>query len=455
MPLDTYADAIAFLFGRINYERISGADYSLGDLRLDRMRLLLERLGDPHLGIPAIHIAGTKGKGSTAAMTAAVLTAAGKRTGLYTSPHLVDFGERFTVDGVLPTRDAIVALVRRIEPIVRELDDHPGPFSPTFFEIITAVAWLHFAESRVDYAVLEVGLGGRLDATNVCRSVVTAITTISRDHTRQLGSTLDRIAAEKAGIVKPGVPCVTGETKPEPLAVIESVCRSMAAPLDRIEHDFHYLWRETIEPTGYAMSPLDRFDYRDRLGELANLPLPLLGRHQAANAAVALAIVRRLAETGVSIDETALREGLAGVRWPARIEPVRSRPLVLIDAGHNWAAVAALIETLRARVLVRRKTLLFAATRDKDVDGLLRQLLPIFDTVILTEYQSNPRAMPLDELTRRASAWGRPLHTAATPADAWRLAQRLSQPDDLVCVTGSFFISAELRELVVTPSAAG
>lgn len=455
MSLDTYADAIAFLFGRINYERISGADYSLGDLRLDRMRLLLERLGDPHLGIPAIHLAGTKGKGSTAAMTAAILTAAGKRAGLYTSPHLVDFEERFTVDGVRPSRDNVVALVRRIEPVVRELDDRPGPFSPTFFEIVTALAWLHFAESGVDYAVLEVGLGGRLDATNVCRPVVTAITTISRDHTRQLGSTLDKIAAEKAGIVKQGVPCVTGETKPEPLAVIESACHSLAAPLDRIERDFQFVWRENVEPAGYGSAPMDRFDYRDRHGELKNLPLPLLGRHQAANAAVALAILRRLVETGGPISESALRTGLERVRWPARIEPVRSRPLVLIDAGHNWAAVAALIETLRSRVLVRRKTLLFAATRDKDVDGLLRQLLPVFDTVILTEYQSNPRAMPLDELTRRASAWGRPLHTAATPAEAWRLAQRLSQPDDLVCVTGSFFISAELRDLVAASAAAG
>lgn len=450
MPIDSYADAIGFLFGRINYERVSGADYSLGDLRLDRMRLLLELLGDPHLAVPAVHIAGTKGKGSTAAMTAAILTAAGKRTGLYTSPHLVDFEERFTVDGVRPSQEEVIGLVQRIEPVIRQLDQRAGHFSPTFFEIVTALAWLHFVSRRVDVAVLEVGLGGRLDATNVCRPLVTAITTISRDHTRQLGPTLERIAAEKAGIIKPDIPCVTGETKPEALGVIEAASRTNLAPLDRIGREFHVHWREQTLLPEYATLPSDEFDYSDSRACLTNLPLTLLGQHQAGNAAVSVAIIQRLEQAGYQIPESAIRDGLAGVRWPARIEPVRTRPLVVVDAGHNWAAVEALLETLRTRVRVRRKTLIFAATRDKDVDGLLRQLLPAFDTVILTEYQSNPRAMPIAELTRRASIWGRPLHSVSTPREAWSMARRLTQPDDLICVTGSFFIAAELRDLART-----
>ena len=396
---ETYDQALDYLFRRINFERISGADYSLGDLRLDRMRLLLDRLGNPHLAVPAIHLAGTKGKGSTAAMVASILTQAGYRVGLYTSPHLAVFEERFTVDGALPTHVEIVALLRRLIPVIEELDRQGASVSPTFFEIVTALAWLQFANRQCDVAVLEVGLGGRLDATNVCRPLVTAITTISRDHTRQLGATLDRIAAEKAGIVKPGVPCVTGETKPVPLAVIETVCADQSAPLVRLDREFFCDWHpQELSASQPGTLPRDRFLYRDARTRLRDLPMAFLGEHQARNAATAVAIVQQLVAQGWTVTESAIRTGLATVRWPARIEPVASRPLVIVDAGHNWAAVSALVTTLRDRIVARRRILVFAATRDKDVPGLLRQLLPEFETIILTEYQTNPRALPLAEL---------------------------------------------------------
>jgi dihydrofolate synthase / folylpolyglutamate synthase len=450
---ETYDQALDYLFRRINFERISGADYSLGDLRLDRMRLLLDRLGNPHLAVPAIHLAGTKGKGSTAAMVASILTEAGYRVGLYTSPHLNTFEERFTVDGALPTHVEIVALMRQLIPVIEELDRQGASVSPTFFEIVTALAWLHFVNRECDVAVLEVGLGGRLDATNVCRPLVTAITTISRDHTRQLGATVDRIAAEKAGIVKPGIPCVTGETKPVPLAVIAATCRDQASPLVRLGKEFFCDWQpEAVVDSQPGSLPADQFSYRDASTLLPDLRIAFLGEHQARNAATAVAIVQQLITLGWTVPDSAIRTGLARVRWPARIEPVASRPLVIVDAGHNWAAVAALVTTLRDRIVARRRLLIFAATRDKDVPGLLGQLLPEFQTIILTEYQTNPRALPLAELARMAEPLGRPVHLAAQPDQAWQVARQLAGPDDLICVTGSFFIAAELRELILAES---
>jgi dihydrofolate synthase/folylpolyglutamate synthase len=441
---DNYEQAIEYLFGRVNFERLAGTLYSADDFKLDRMREFLRRLGDPHESIPAVHIAGTKGKGSTAAFLSSVLTAAGVRTGRFTSPHISVFEERLAVDGVQPTEAELATLVNSISEVVSALDETPGRMSPTYFEIATALAWQYFRQRGAELAVLEVGMGGRLDATNVCRPVVTAITTISRDHTRHLGSRIEQIAREKAGIIKPGIPLISGVAAPEAQRVIAEVCGEQGAPLWQLGRDFDYRYEPPSDQAGPLVS------VQTPRGAWHELPLPLLGEHQAANAAVAIAALEVLADQGWGVTPPAVREGLSRVRWPGRIEIVGRQPMIIIDAAHNWAAIAALLKTLDESCPARRRVLVFAATRDKDIRGMLRQLLPRFETVVLTAFQNNPRNVPIDELERLARTLGdQLLHSAPDPATAWKLARRLASPADLICVTGSFFIAAELRELIL------
>jgi dihydrofolate synthase / folylpolyglutamate synthase len=449
--VESYEQAIEFLFSRINYERVTSG-YSVGEFKLDRMREFLRLLGDPQESIPAIHIAGTKGKGSTAAMLAAVLTASGYRTGLFTSPHISSFEERMTVDGVRPTRTQLVELVNSVAETVVALDKTPGRMSPTYFEISTALAWTYFREQRADLVVLETGLGGRLDATNICRPEVTLITSISRDHMRQLGSRLSQIASEKAGIIKPGVPTVIGALPDEARLVVEEVCRAQSAPLRQLEIDFTCRYRPAAPDSLSAASPSPgcRCDVITETEEWRDLPLSLLGEHQARNTALAVCAVEELRRRGWQIPTDAVRRGLADLRWPGRIEVLQRRPTTIVDAAHNWAAVSALLQTLADNFPARRRLLVFAAALDKDVSGMLRQLLPQFDCAVLTTFQNNPRSVPVEELARLAGAIGAgPFHVAADPAAAWKLAQRLARDDDLICITGSFFIAAELRDLIL------
>lgn len=442
--VENYEQALEFLYSRVNYERMAGTSFSADDFKLDRLREFLRRLGDPHLEIPAVHVAGTKGKGSTAAMLASVLTAAGCRTGLFTSPHVSAFEERMAVDGVIPTPSQLVALVNAVLPVVADLDKAPGRLGPTYFEIATAIAWLYFREQGTRFVVLEVGMGGRLDATNLCRPEVTIITSISRDHTRQLGSRVEQIAREKAGIIKLGVPVVCGATQPGAAAVIESVALEHHAPLDQLGRDFGFAYHPPADLRNPAVSVAlgsRRYD---------GLALPLVGEHQAHNAALVVAAIERLRSKGWAISDESLRTGLAGLRWPGRIEVLSRNPTVIVDAAHNWSAVQALLQTLDESFPARRRILVFAAARDKDFSGMLRLLLPRFDCVVLTCFQNNPRNVSTDALLREARSFSdRPVHAAADPAAAWKLACRLAGAPDLMCITGSFFIAAELRELIL------
>lgn len=448
MPVENYEQAIEFLYGRINYERIAGSAYSVDDFKLDRMREFLRRLGDPQDSIPVVHIAGTKGKGSTAALIAGALTASGYRTGLFTSPHISVFEERMTVDGQRPSPDELVKLINAIEPEVEALDATPGRMSPTYFEIATALAWVYFRQQRVQIAVLEVGLGGRLDATNICRPEVTVITTISRDHTRQLGNRLEQIAREKGGIIKHGVPLVNGASHQSARQAIVEICEREEAPIRQVGVDVVYGYRPQSATEGGSM-----VDVVTRRQRWENFWISLVGEHQAHNAALAIAALEQLQERGWNVSQESVRRGWSRVRWPGRIEVVARQPCVVVDTAHNWAAVRAMLRTLNESFAARRRILIFAGTQDKDVRGLLRQLLPQFDSVILTSYQNNPRTVPAEELARQARSLSeRPIHVSSDPVAAWKLAQRLATADDLICVTGSFFIAAELRELILSES---
>ena len=445
--IDTYEQAIEFLFGRINYERLNSDLYSASDFKLDRMAHLLERIGNPHHDLPVVHVAGSKGKGSTAAMIAAGLGATGAYTGLFTSPHVEAFEERMVVDGVRPTREELTVLVDEISGVVREIESELGRVSPTYFELATALAWQHFRNSHVRWAVLEVGLGGRLDATNLCQPVASVITSISRDHTRLLGSELDEIAREKAGIIKPGVPLVCGVEQAEAVEAIEDVA-------DRVGAEVWQLGRE-IQLEYNPSKHVARVSTPCRSWPQISVPLP--GRHQAANTALAAAAIdlAEQAQPGkMTIAAEAASEAIGGLKWPVRIETIGHNPTVIVDAAHNWASLGALINTLETDHAAvsdsSRRVLIFATSRDKDVDGSLRRLLPHFDTVILTQFQDNPRAVPIATLHRRVrELFDAPVHATTDPASAWHLARKLAGRDDLVCVTGSFFIAAEIRELVL------
>jgi dihydrofolate synthase/folylpolyglutamate synthase len=408
-----------FLMGRVNYER---TPKDLKRLSLERMEQLAELLGNPQNELPIVHVAGSKGKGSTATFIAQILQAAGRKVGLYTSPHLTRIEERIAINGQPCAPWRFAGLVNKIMPAVDKMDDaarregtHRGP---TFFEIVTAAAWLQFAAAKVDVAVMEVGLGGRLDSTNVCHPAVSVITSISRDHTRQLGNTLAQIAGEKAGIIKPGVPVVSGVTHPEAADVIQRVGREQNCAVYWVDHDFHYQLDESTseDTTAASIAPLPRtrFHYQDCFGQrFERLEVAMLGNHQATNAAVAIATVAVLNQRlrndsrfpAMQVDQRAIRQGLANARLPGRVEllsPPGELPLVVIDGAHNDSSIAALIAALdrvcQYRHQACRKRVIFATTRGKDTEGMLRALANWADELVLTRYVKNPRGVSVADL---------------------------------------------------------
>lgn len=457
--------AIDFLMGRINYEQTPIPPYAERHLKLDRMRQLLTRLGNPDAGMPIIHVAGTKGKGSTSALIAGMLQTAGYQTGSFSSPHLQRIEERFAVDALPCSAEELIALVDQLRPVVRAMDrqaqrDADQSLRPTYFELTTAMALMHFAERKVDAAVLEVGLGGRLDSTNVCLPTATVITSISLDHTKQLGNTIEQIAAEKAGIIKPGVPVLCGEMEEGPRRVIADAARKHGCRLITAGRDFRYRYRspEKLQQANQCGQVDFEGHFSGETAQWHNLPLGLIGEHQAANAALALATAIELRHQNWSISDEAMRVGLADVSLPARIEIVSRRPTVVLDVAHNVASAKALARSLRTSFDCPQRVLVFAASHDKDVRGMLRVLLPHFSTVIATQYRDNPRAVPTQQLAKLAreelARHGeqnipREVHEQSQPVAAWQLAQQLAKPDQLICITGSFFIAAELRPVLL------
>ena len=442
--LMTYEEAIRFWFGRVNYEqRIPLAD----DLKLDRIRTLLTRLGNPQDRFPIVHVAGSKGKGSTSAMLASILQAAGYRTGLFTSPHLVAVEERVQIHRrPIPPGE----LADRMGEICAACTGTDLEQTLTFFEIATALGFQHFAFHGVDVGIVEVGLGGRFDSTNVCWPLVSVITSISLDHTQVLGGTPELIAREKAGIIKPGRPVISGVRDGGPRAVIAEIACERDAPIRQIGLDFDLRHEPAMidddEPrAAIAHVHTWRSDW-------PGVRLGLVGAHQAHNAAVAITAAELLREAGIAVSEAAVREGLAGVIWPARLEVLRRRPLAVLDCAHNVASAQALVQALNEsfrRSPGSRRSLVFAGSRDKDLAGMLAVLAPQFDRIILTRFHGSSRATPPDELVPLLPAKKRSA-AAVVPeaADAWRQSMQEAGANDLVCVTGSVFLAGELRGLM-------
>jgi len=438
----TYDEALAYWFAHVNYEqRVPSAD----DLKLDRMRALMLRLGEPQRRLRIVHVAGSKGKGSTAAMLSAIFRRAGYRTGLFTSPHLCQYEERFQIDGQPITRDELAALFTDIRAA---LERRPFRVPPTFFELATAASFLHFERRLADAVVLEVGLGGRLDSTNVCDPALAVITSISYDHTRILGDKLASIAREKAGIVKPRRPVVSGAVVPEAREVIEQVCGQRDAPLTQLERDFRFSYRPGHIRDEGVIRPRVRVVTRERAWP--ELELNLFGSHQGANAAVVIACVERLREQGWHLPDDAVAAGLREVEWPARLELVGRRPWVVLDCAHNIASAVAVVETLRETFPPGRRLLVFAGSSDKDLAGMFRVLGSFFDEAYLTRYTNNPRSVDADELLRLWEQMSSsPARVYATPAEALETARSEAGSGDLVCVTGSVFLAGEVRPMLV------
>jgi len=438
-PLQTYSEALDYLYSFINWEVERHVRYSPEAMTLERPRALLQALGNPHTRYPIIHITGTKGKGSVGAMCAAALQASGLKTALYSSPHLQDFRERFRVNNALIAPGEFVAVLNQMRPVLPTIPDI------TWFEVTTALAFQHFAEQAVDVAVIEVGLGGRLDATNVVTPVVSVITSLSYDHTHLLGDSLASIAREKAGIIKPNVPVVSAPQPDEALEVIEAVARERQAPVILVGRDWLYTARQTSQ-IGQAFST----------GPAGEPQIPywtgLAGGHQALNGAVALAVLAQVRRAGIPVTESGIREGLAQVDWPGRLERVADAPTVVLDAAHNGASAQWLNASLDTLFPQRPRVLVFGASADKDIRGMFEALLPGTDHLIASQ-AVHPRAMAPEEIetVARTVGYSGPIAQIADVPSALSYAQRLAGPGGLVVVTGSLFIVGEVRTLFGLP----
>ena len=433
-----YMTAMRHLLGLVDYERVSSSNRQRIRYDLRRMEALLLRLGSPHLGIPTVHIAGTKGKGSTAAMCASVLSEQGYHTGLYTSPHLHTFRERISLDGKPASEEVFAALVEEVWPAIRSVSEGENFGEVTMFEALTAMASCHFRR-WADVQVLEVGLGGRLDTTNLACPTVCAITSLSLDHTSVLGNTLESIAREKAGIIKSGTPVVTAPQPPEAMAVIESVARECGAELVKVGEDVTWCG-------GGAELDGQEVRVKGRLGS-HRLRIPLLGDFQLENAATALATLEVLKERGLPISDTALERGFNRVSWPCRMEVLGLAPLVVCDGAHNPYSVARLRGSLPMYFGDRGVVLVLGISQDKNLEGMVEELAQISRHVIVTRSR-HPRAAPAETVADIFRARGVTVAQVEGVDRAMVRALEEAGEGDMVLATGSLFVAAEAREFI-------
>jgi dihydrofolate synthase/folylpolyglutamate synthase len=436
------AGATAYLESLINVEK--RPDWPYRRFSLDPVRALLARLGRPEHGLPVLHVAGSKGKGSTALLAEALLRGRGLSTGVFLSPHLERWTERFRLDGEEVEGERLAEAVARARPHVEALRAESPASAPTFFDVTTAVALLLFREARVDQTVLEVGLGGRLDSTNVCEPRVTCVTSIELEHTDRLGSTLEAIAGEKAGILKPGVPAVMGAL-PEPAArVVEERAAQLGAPLAALGRDFHCEARER----GLEGSRVHFVD-----GDFsASFDLCVPGPAAPSNAALAIACVRRQLADASPPPADWVQASLRAVCLPGRIEVLGREPWIVVDAAHTAASVGALVRVLGA--LAAPVDLVLSISADKDAEALLRALLPLARRVTLTRAEPT-RSLPPERIAEVAAslAPGVQLRVVPNPHLAVRAAREAATPDAVLCATGSVYLAGIARALLRDPEA--
>jgi dihydrofolate synthase/folylpolyglutamate synthase len=444
-----YQETLDFLYSFIDYSLSRNFRNAAENFDLNRMHAFLGKLGNPHQKYPVIHLAGTKGKGSTSAMIASVLQAGGYQTGFYSSPHLLDYTERIQINNIPISQDALSEMVERIKPAIDQVE------GLTTFEITTALAFMYYAEQEVDYAVFEVGLGGRLDATNVVDPIISVITSISYDHTQMLGNTLTKIAFEKGGIVKPGKPVVIAPQTSEAMIELERIAAEKESPLTQVGKDFlyaslaHSLYNQTI--LVWPKSEQDLVDFYIESGGRAlwgpaRLIIPLLGYHQVENAATAYTVIQRLKQQGLDIGEEEIKTGFLNVQWPARFEVIQQNPPIIVDSAHNRDSALKLRLTIDDYLADLPVILLFGASEDKDIEGMFSELLPRVREVVASE-STHPRASKAENLVTLAHSHGVKA-SAVMPLDkALDKAIQLADGEAAVVATGSLFIAAGIKEL--------
>ncbi len=453
---------MSFLYKAIDYEKLISYQYNASTFSLDRMVKMLEYVGNPHKSFPSIHITGTKGKGSTSIMMSTILEHAGLRTALFTSPHLIDLKERIQINHQNISEYEFTSNLNEFRPYIQHLRETEPSASPTFFEILTAIAMLYFKKRQVDIAVLEVGLGGRLDSTNVVIPQVSVITNVGLDHTAILGNTLSSIAYEKAGIIKQGVPVVSAVETPEALSVIERTCKEKNARLYLLGRD---IWisecgmrNADLSPNPKVQSPKSEIrNPKSERGLLCKIKtwrhtypdifLPLVGTHQAKNCAMALGALEIMREQGtISIDDETIRNALTQVHCPARVEVIGKNPLIILDYAHTVDSMRFLRISLLENFKFHKLILILGFAQDKDLDNILNEIVTIGDAIIVTR-SKNPRAAAPEDLYQRIEKLcGKHAEILDNTQDAVVAAKRMASKEDLICVTGSAYVAGEAMQ---------
>jgi len=430
-----YRQAEEYLDSFVNYEQIPGISYAQPGYSLRHVEELFKRMGNPQLAARTIHIAGTKGKGSVAAMIAQVLRSSGYKTGLYTSPHFHTLRERIAIDGSLISEAEFAAAMTEVKPFIESMKQDASFRQLTYFEALTGLAFAYFQKKRVDFQVLEVGLGGRLDATNVVANpAVCIITPISLDHTQILGNTLEEIAREKAGIIKSGCWAVISPQPEEAASVISDICRGKKAKVLQVGRDV--TWHKISGDLHQQSLVIEGRTGKYQVG------IPLLGDFQLENAATAVAALEILASEGLSISAANIAQGLAQVRWPGRFQVLHQQPTIVIDGAHNVASMKRLINNIKAYFPQKRIIFVFGTSCDKDIPGIVNELVPLSPQVVVTQ-ASHSRAAPLSTLTAEFRKRGIEPEARRTISDAISRALSLADRRDIICVTGSLFVVAE------------
>src|SRR3989338_2737916 len=430
-----YQEALDYLHSFINYERKVSWQYPEA-VGLDRMRALAKALGNPQNAYETIIIAGSKGKGSTAVILSSILRMENLKVGLYTSPHLVDVRERIQVNGLPISEMRFIELMHGLKRVLGEYAWKKEP--PTYFEILTAIAFCHFKDMKVHVAVLEVGLGGLYDSTNIACAKVAGVTPISLEHTDKLGKTVSKIAVQKCGIIKGREIVVSGVQPPEAEEAIRKTCAQREAEFWRVGADIRFFERQHGED-------FQRFDIKSGFGNYFDLELRLLGQHQVMNAAQAVGLAKAFEKkTRFKISDSAVRQGIADARWPGRLEKIDESPLVVLDGAHNPESVKKLIAGLKRHLTYEKLFVVFGVSSDKDLEGILGELMPELSCLIVTEFES-PRALKTHLIAHAAESYGKDIVIEENPLAAYDKARALASSNDLVLVTGSLYLVGEIK----------
>ncbi len=439
----TYDQALDFIYSRIDFSFTKQQRYSEEVFNLDRMRNFMHLLNDPQDSYKTIHVAGTKGKGSISAMIASVLTEEGYRTGLYSSPHMVDFTERIQVGGKMISKDDFVKIVNELYTFVQETK------GLTTFELTTAIAFQYFKEQKIDFGVIEVGLGGRLDATNIVHPIVSVIASISMDHMTILGNTLEAIAGEKAGIIKENIPVVVSPQKPSVLKVFKKTAENKKTVLIKTGEIVEFSGRsgDLSKQTFTVSYPNAILNYgSEQTKKEMKLELPLLGSHQMENAGTAFCTIQVLKEMGIKIPEQAVKDGFKKVYWPGRFEILNKEPYLVIDAAHNYDSSQRLVQTIQEIFPEKKVILLFGASEDKDIKGMLNNFSKISELIILTK-STHPRAAQPSVMKAAAGKTVCKTISINRIGQALNYALKHAKKNDIILASGSIFIAAAIREI--------